>query len=81
MQQVVHVSKSADLSRLRETKFFQAIGPDSKHAISLHAVIAQAQTSGKPLAGYDDWTPQARQAYLELTKLPRAGFFAPADFA
>ena len=68
----ISVSKSADLTRLRETKFFQAIGPDSKHAISLHAVIAQAQASGKPLAGGDFWGDHARQACVELNQLARA---------
>ena len=67
----ISVSKSADLTRLRETKLFQSIGPDSKHAASLRAVIAQAQDSGKPLAGGDFWCHQARQACVDLNQLTR----------
>lgn len=70
----VVVAKSADLSRLRETKFFQAIGPDSKQALSLRSILAAAQASGKSLDElyHIALADQARHAYAELTKLPRA---------
>ncbi len=70
----IEMDKTLNLSRLHETPLFQSIGPDSKHAQALRAVIHQAQSAGRSFPGApgDFWRDQAALARSQLAALPPA---------